>query len=133
MNTEQPELLKATVTVGGSETGFTKARATSDRTVCPYCGGTSAHLVSSSDVNRKTTDLVFKYFQCAECKLVFLDSPPEDMSAFYKGGYQTIPQDLSQLRKISKKERYRMDSILKYVQGGRLLEIGPWMGIFSCH
>jgi 2-polyprenyl-3-methyl-5-hydroxy-6-metoxy-1,4-benzoquinol methylase len=133
MNTEQPELLKAAVTVGRSETGVTKARTTSGQSVCPYCGGTSAHLVSSSDVNRKTTDLVFNYFQCAECKLVFLDPPPEDMTAFYKGGYQTIPENLSKLREISKKERYRIDSILKYKQGGRLLEIGPWMGIFSCN
>jgi 2-polyprenyl-3-methyl-5-hydroxy-6-metoxy-1,4-benzoquinol methylase len=104
-----------------------------DKPLCPYCGKASAYLVSSSDVNRKTTDQIFNYFQCSECKLVFLHPIPNDMTPFYKGGYQAIPENLMQLRAISKKEKYRMDSILKHKQRGRLLEIGPWIGIFSCN
>jgi 2-polyprenyl-3-methyl-5-hydroxy-6-metoxy-1,4-benzoquinol methylase len=55
------------------------------------------------------------------------------MSPFYKGGHQLIPTTLSQLRKIAKSEEYRMEPIRKYKKSGRLLEIGPWMGIFSCN
>jgi SAM-dependent methyltransferase len=58
---------------------------------------------------------------------------PVDMRPFYEGGYQEIPNSLSALRVISKKENYRMEPILKYKTGGSLLEIGPWMGIFSCN
>jgi 2-polyprenyl-3-methyl-5-hydroxy-6-metoxy-1,4-benzoquinol methylase len=133
MDTERLGLPTAAVTLSRSETGAANAGSASDQIACPYCGELSAHLVSSSDLNRRTTDQVFNYFQCAGCKLVFLDPLPRDMAAFYEGGYQTIPENLSQLRVISKKERYRMNSILKHKQVGRLLEIGPWMGIFSCN
>jgi 2-polyprenyl-3-methyl-5-hydroxy-6-metoxy-1,4-benzoquinol methylase len=100
---------------------------------CPYCGEKSILLVSSTDINRKTTSQIFSFYQCSICSIVFLDPMPKDMTPFYEGGYQTIPQNLAELRKIAHKERYRMESILKHVQGGRLLEIGPWMGIFSCN
>jgi 2-polyprenyl-3-methyl-5-hydroxy-6-metoxy-1,4-benzoquinol methylase len=55
------------------------------------------------------------------------------MGPFYKGGYQPIPKNISQLRAIAKREKYRMESIIKYKKRGKLLEIGPWMGIFSCN
>ena len=104
-----------------------------DITPCPCCTGASKHLISSTDVNRKTTAQIFHYYQCIVCKLVFMNPTPGDMAPFYKGGYQKIPKSLDQLRIIAKRERYRLDSILKYKEGGRLLEIGPWMGIFSCN
>lgn len=58
---------------------------------------------------------------------------PEDMRPFYKGGYQRIPNNLSELRAIATQEKYRMEPVLKYKTAGKLLEIGPWMGIFSCN
>jgi hypothetical protein len=111
----------------------TKSQTTSGVPTCPYCGGESIHLVSSADVNRKTTTQVFNFWKCSVCTLVFLHPIPNDMTPFYEGGYQTIPKDLSELRGIARKERYRMDSISKHIAKGRLLEIGPWMGIFSCN
>jgi 2-polyprenyl-3-methyl-5-hydroxy-6-metoxy-1,4-benzoquinol methylase len=62
-----------------------------------------------------------------------MDPIPTDMHPFYEGGYQKIPNTLSELRAIAAAEKYRMKPILKYKNGGRLLEIGPWMGIFSCN
>jgi 2-polyprenyl-3-methyl-5-hydroxy-6-metoxy-1,4-benzoquinol methylase len=62
-----------------------------------------------------------------------MDPIPEDMQPFYRGGYQKIPSNLSELRAIAATETYRMQPILKYKSGGKLLEIGPWMGIFSCN
>jgi 2-polyprenyl-3-methyl-5-hydroxy-6-metoxy-1,4-benzoquinol methylase len=97
---------------------------------CPYCGGESELLVSSTDLNRKTTTQVFSFYNCSACTLVFLDPAPDDMTPFYKGGYEPIPKDLQELRTIAQKERYRIDSILKHISRGRLLEIGPWRGIF---
>lgn len=100
---------------------------------CPYCSSPAQHLVSSPDLNRQTTQSTFNYYQCTNCGLVFLYPQPDDMTAAYQGGYQSIPKDLSRLRKIAETERYRLDAILRYKTEGRLLEIGPWMGIFSCN
>lgn len=100
---------------------------------CPYCSGASRHFISSTDRNRHTTDLVFDYYQCCDCRLVFMGSIPSGLVPFYKGGYQAMPDSLAELRKMAAGERYRMDPILKYKKGGRLLEIGPWIGIFSCN
>jgi SAM-dependent methyltransferase len=101
--------------------------------VCPYCGGASRFFVSSTDRNRRTTTLTFNYSQCGLCRLVFMDPIPDDLRPFYQGGYQKIPNDLAELREIAKQENYRMKPVLKYKTGGKLLEIGPWMGIFSCN
>jgi SAM-dependent methyltransferase len=65
--------------------------------------------------------------------MLFLHPTPEDMRPFYKGGYQPIPKSLSQLRAIAKRDGYLMEPLLRYKKRGRLLEIGPWMGIFSCN
>jgi 2-polyprenyl-3-methyl-5-hydroxy-6-metoxy-1,4-benzoquinol methylase len=126
MDKNQPETHVAMVS-------RTKYQTTNGVPACPYCGGESMLLVSSTDVNRKTTTEVFNYWKCSACTLVFLDPIPNDMTPFYEGGYQTIPRNLSELRGIARKERYRMDSISKHITRGRLLEIGPWMGIFSCN
>jgi 2-polyprenyl-3-methyl-5-hydroxy-6-metoxy-1,4-benzoquinol methylase len=100
---------------------------------CPYCNSVARQFVGTKDFNRRTTDLTFQYFQCQKCGLVFMDPIPVDMRPFYEGGYQKIPNTLSELRAIAETEKYRMKPILKYKNEGRLLEIGPWMGIFSCN
>lgn len=58
---------------------------------------------------------------------------PDDLVPFYQGGYQSIPGSLPELRDLAAGERYRLNPILKHKKRGRLLEIGPWMGIFSCN
>jgi SAM-dependent methyltransferase len=126
MNQNQPGAKTAVVDVAQIHTGR-------GYPACPYCGGESTLLVSSTDVNRNTTTQIFHFFKCSDCTLIFLDPAPDDMSPFYKGGYQTIPKDLIELRKVAREERYRMDSILKHARKGRLLEIGPWRGAFLCN
>lgn len=58
---------------------------------------------------------------------------PADLRPFYEGGYQKIPDSLTGLREIAEHEKYRMKPVLKYKDSGKLLEIGPWIGIFSCN
>jgi 2-polyprenyl-3-methyl-5-hydroxy-6-metoxy-1,4-benzoquinol methylase len=58
---------------------------------------------------------------------------PEDLVPFYRGGYQPVPASLSELREIASLERYRLAPILAHKSQGKLLEIGPWIGIFSCN
>jgi 2-polyprenyl-3-methyl-5-hydroxy-6-metoxy-1,4-benzoquinol methylase len=62
-----------------------------------------------------------------------MDPIPSNLRPFYEGGYQKIPDSLAELRDIAKHEQYRMKPILKYKSGGKLLEVGPWIGIFGCN
>jgi 2-polyprenyl-3-methyl-5-hydroxy-6-metoxy-1,4-benzoquinol methylase len=101
--------------------------------MCPYCGGVSSFFVSSTDRNRHTTSQTFRYDQCDNCRLVFMNPIPTDLRPFYEGGYQKIPGSLTELREIAKQEKYRLKPILKYKSRGKLLEVGPWIGIFSCN
>ncbi len=101
------------------------------RTICPQCENNATLLVTSTDRNRRTTDQSFDYFQCERCRLVFMDPIPEDLERYYEAGYQKIPGTLAELRDVAKNERYRLEPVLRYKQSGTLLEIGPWMGIFS--
>lgn len=101
------------------------------RANCPQCQSDATLLVTSTDRNRRTTDRIFDYFQCECCGLVFMDPVPEDLRRYYEGGYQEIPATLAELREVAKSERYRLEPVLRYKQSGKLLEIGPWMGIFS--
>jgi SAM-dependent methyltransferase len=62
-----------------------------------------------------------------------MDPIPDDMRPFYRGGYQEIPAGLAELRVIAAENRYRLDPLLRYKTSGKLLEIGPWIGAFSCN
>ena len=110
-----------------------KNAMTADSALCPYCSGVGKFFISSTDTNRQTTDVNFAFFQCKDCGLVFMYPVPRNMRPYYEGGYQTIPNNLSELREIAAKEKYRMKPILRHKSGGKLLDIGPWMGIFSCN
>ena len=101
--------------------------------LCPYCNAKAFPFFSAQDLNRHLTDKVFSYSQCQDCNLVFMNDIPSEMSAYYTGGYQTIPASLSELRVLAIKEKYRLEPILRYKSSGKLLELGPWIGIFSCN
>jgi len=62
---------------------------------------------------------------------MFLHPLPSDLRLFYSGGYEAVPASLAELRSLGKKQKYRLAPILTYKTSGRLLEIGPWIGIFS--
>src|SRR6516164_5204549 len=97
---------------------------------CPACAMASDFVLSSGDVNRHATTEVFDYYRCTKCELMFLHPLPGDLGAFYRGGYEPIPGNLAELKALAERQKYRLDPILKYKQSGRLLEIGPWIGIF---
>jgi 2-polyprenyl-3-methyl-5-hydroxy-6-metoxy-1,4-benzoquinol methylase len=102
-----------------------------DRDVCPHCGNSSALFRSSTDINNSVTCEVFHYYRCSRCDLVFMSNIPPDMSPYYRKGYQAIPRSVAELRKLADREKYRLNELLKLKTGGRLLEVGPWIGIFS--
>lgn len=102
-------------------------------TVCPYCHAKAKPFLSARDINRHITDEVFSYSQCFSCGLVFMDEIPKDMARYYSGGYQPVPASLEELRALANDEKYRLEPILRHKSGGKLLELGPWIGMFACN
>ncbi|QYE35953.1 class I SAM-dependent methyltransferase [Polymorphobacter sp. PAMC 29334] len=98
---------------------------------CHRCGTPAPLALAAFDTNRHLSEQEFDYFLCPKCELFFLDPLPTNLSQFYAGGYQEIPESLSELRKLAMAERYRLEPILTHCRGGDLLEVGPWIGLFS--
>lgn len=97
---------------------------------CPLCGAPSQHRLTTRDHNRGLFDRGFEYRTCADCGVIFLADPPEDIATAYPDEYFDFPS-LEGLRVAAWTERYRMEIVARHVQGGRLVEIGPGNGIFA--
>lgn len=63
--------------------------------------------------------------------MTFLHPVPDDLGAAYAGGYQAVPQSLQQFKRMAGRQAYRLETVRKFKRSGRLLEIGPWIGMFS--
>jgi len=98
---------------------------------CPACNEVSSHYLSSADYNRRISPESFDYWKCSSCEFIFMSPIPDDISMYYEGGYQNIPENFSEFVKTADKEVYRLDALLRHKSEGELLEIGPWIGIFS--
>jgi SAM-dependent methyltransferase len=96
---------------------------------CPCCAASAVLWTVSADRNRRITAETFGYYRCSGCGLVFIDPVPVHLERYYAGGYQPIPKSLTELRQIASSEKYRLDALAGL--SGDLLEIGPWIGIFS--
>ncbi len=99
---------------------------------CPYCQNTASLIFRVGDRNLKTSLLVFSYYQCQHCGLIFLHPIPQDLDRYYPKLYYGIPKSLEELRYIGDQRRYRLDTLQRYAGTGRkLLEIGGGYGDFA--
>jgi SAM-dependent methyltransferase len=62
--------------------------------------------------------------------VIFLADPPDDLGRFYPVDYYSLPPDGLPERAL-RAERYKLDLIRPYAEGGRLVEIGPGAGAFA--
>jgi len=97
---------------------------------CPVCGIDSKHAFLTKDWNRKITQIDFEYQKCPKCGLLFLANIPNDLDSYYGNDYYVLPR-LQKIKNVAKRERYQMDMVLRFVQCGRLLEVGPGFGVFA--
>jgi 2-polyprenyl-3-methyl-5-hydroxy-6-metoxy-1,4-benzoquinol methylase len=74
----------------------------------------------------------FDYYK-ARNGLVFIDRIPEDLGAYYEGGYDPIPEDEAGLAELAKGDEYKIEPIQRLKPQGRYLEIGPWIGKAALH
>ena len=117
--------------VQGSSTMINVTSVVANQVACHRCGTPSPLSMRSTDSNRHLSKQTFSYFECPACGLVFLDPVPHDIARFYAGGYQKIPATLEELREIARREKYRLDALKAIRASGSILEVGPWIGIFS--
>ena len=97
---------------------------------CPLCGGATGGLFFATDENHRISQTSFAYLKCKGCHGVFLETPPADLGRYYRSDYYAIPT-LEDLQKVVDKDRNKIDTVLRFVAGGRLLEVGPAFGVFA--
>jgi 2-polyprenyl-3-methyl-5-hydroxy-6-metoxy-1,4-benzoquinol methylase len=98
--------------------------------LCPFCCGAGVFLFEASDENRRVSEARFGYLRCSSCEAVFLPEPPADLARYYQNEYYDIPA-LEQLKAVADKDRNKIETVLKFACGGRLLEVGPAFGVFA--
>lgn len=97
---------------------------------CPICKVKTNFLFNAKDHNEKISDEIFVYWKCSNCKLIFLADIPENLGEYYQENYYEIPS-LGKLSQIAKTNEYQIGFVLKFVNSGNLLEIGPSFGTFA--
>jgi len=96
---------------------------------CPHCGIGAGFLFDSKDTNRKISNEIFSYYRCPKCRLVFLPQIPENLGDFYDD-YHQIPT-MEKLSQIAAREQFKIKMVLQFISKGKLLEIGPSIGVFA--
>jgi len=99
---------------------------------CPCCSGTaSEEAFVTHDGNRLMSDEPFHYRRCDACATVWLHNVPDDIAAHYPADYHDFPSGRA-LDDAVVAEGPRLALITAHVTGGRLVEVGPSQGVFSC-
>lgn len=97
---------------------------------CPLCSGPSHLLFIATDENHRISQTPYTYLKCADCHGVFLEKPPIDLGRYYQSDYYAIPS-LEDLQKVADKDRNKINTVMRFASGGRLLEVGPAFGVFA--
>lgn len=97
---------------------------------CPLCGCKSSALFTATDENYRVSQTPYAYLKCSVCQGIFLDQPPTDLSRYYQSDYYAIPS-LAQLQNVADKDSNKINTVLRFAAGGRLLEVGPAFGVFA--
>jgi 2-polyprenyl-3-methyl-5-hydroxy-6-metoxy-1,4-benzoquinol methylase len=97
---------------------------------CPLCQKSERTAYSVNDRNRSREAPLFTYLKCDHCKVLRLEQIPENLSDFYPSEYYKLPS-LEKVKAMGKKDLFKIDLVRQYLQRGRLLEIGPALGIFA--
>jgi 2-polyprenyl-3-methyl-5-hydroxy-6-metoxy-1,4-benzoquinol methylase len=96
---------------------------------CSLCKTGADFLFQVNDVNRKSSDETFSYYRCSRCKLIFLAPIPENLAKYYDD-YHQFPT-LEKLAQVAAGERFKIEMVQRFKTKGKLLEIGPSIGVFS--
>jgi SAM-dependent methyltransferase len=94
------------------------------------CSGTDDVIAYEiTDLNQLIDRTIFRYVRCRSCGLIRLTNPPQDPGKYYPDTYHDFP-DLEKIASMSHRRRCKIDTVLRFMQSGKLLEIGPSYGMF---
>lgn len=102
----------------------------STRINCPICKNETIPCIKTRDFNRNVTQESFLYRRCPLCRLIFLHPVPLDLSRYYADEYYAIPSSIEELSLKSELEKYKIEIVLRFVQQGKLVDIGANYGNF---
>jgi SAM-dependent methyltransferase len=97
---------------------------------CPFCGGESRDELIAEDRNRALSDQRFDYRCCQRCGTLFIAEIPVDLGRYYPKDAYAIPTGRERELAIAA-EQWRVQLLLRFVEPGRLVEIGPGFGLFA--
>ena len=97
---------------------------------CPRCGGPTKHAFAATDRNRCVTDREFRFERCERCGVIRMLDVPDDLGELYPGDYHAsiAPPDLAAAIAA---EAPRVALLTRYVEPGRMVELGPSQGVFA--
>jgi 2-polyprenyl-3-methyl-5-hydroxy-6-metoxy-1,4-benzoquinol methylase len=101
-----------------------------DPAVCPLCAARAVPAFTAHDRNREITAQPFRYRRCTACAAISLVDVPEDLGPFYPSEYYGL-RDPSELDGLIGAEQHKIDRVRAWSQPGRLVEIGPGVGVFA--
>jgi SAM-dependent methyltransferase len=97
---------------------------------CPFCGGPAELALEAVDRNRELGHERFRYRRCLACGTLSLIDVPADLGRFYPPSYYELPA-ASELQGLVPVEAHKIAFLRKYVEPGRLVEVGPGAGVFA--
>lgn len=97
---------------------------------CQRCGGRSTHRFDAFDRNRCVTSERFEYRRCESCGVIWMPQPPENLEDYYPQDYHELLA-AEGLAAAAVAEAPRLELLARYVDGGRMVEIGPSQGVFA--
>jgi 2-polyprenyl-3-methyl-5-hydroxy-6-metoxy-1,4-benzoquinol methylase len=96
----------------------------------PTCLPDERIAFSAKDMNRQVDDAIFEYKVCNCCGVYRLNSVPAQLHKYYPADYYALPTK-DKLSALADADQFKIKTVLRYVQKGRLLEIGGAFGVFA--
>lgn len=96
----------------------------------PGCDGNETDWFRVNDRNRRIGTSTFRYLRCERCGLIRLDNVPDNLGDYYPNDYYELPTP-KQLAAVAAADPFKIETIQRFILGGRLLEIGPAYGTFA--
>ncbi len=98
---------------------------------CLLCQSKNIKTFITKDHNRSIDKLNFTFCYCYNCKCISNLSKVIDMNIYYKNSLSPFEINDDRYNKITKKNKYFLKLIKKFISGGRVLELGPGFGYLS--
>lgn len=101
--------------------------------VCEICGSRDTQfLFNARDKNRKVDHRLFRLIRCRTCGVGFTRPKLSgaELAAYYPREYYSLDDNVNLERALRRHNRARVQRIKRFINGGKLLDIGAGTGMF---